>query len=252
MTLLGGGKLQSPVSTGLASTFKLPLFQWNGGQRFSSEEKLQDAHAVTLVIGGASISVAGADLNSASGGALSVNGIAAPVASADQDPPLSLWCRVEYGDAAATKQIDFDWCAGSYNLPPCNFVRVTAGSDGGIVAGASVTLNAYVREGEFSGGAIPTYTFNGAIDGIDFKVPEGARALELASQGSVAVDGNGTFSRDDTTSTLVPPWSPLRIVPGARRSASVTYTSFDPVFTYTPAAGMVATDFRCVRFLLAF
>lgn len=253
MSVLGYGILTSPVSTGLTMGFKLPLMSWNGAQRYSSAEQLRDAKALTLVIGGASIRGGEA----ATGATLSVNGIYAPLPNLpDQDPPVSLYCRLEYGDGAGSRVVDFDWCAGSYNLPPCNFVRVTACSDGGLNAGYQVTLNAYVREGSYEAGAIPTATFSGQIDAGSFPVPEGARAVELMSNGTLVV-GNDllaagqvlTIERDDASGILRPPWNPVRVVPASTRFA--LGGQFDPQWQYAPLAGAAANSFRCVRWLLA-
>jgi hypothetical protein len=135
-------------------------------------------------------------------------------------------CVLEYGSGSQSNRVAFDWAEGSYNLPPCEFVRVSV-----LVWGTSWPLNqlaalATVAEGKIDGAMVPVQSSVGALSaGVpqSFAPPSHARAFEvlltdpspIAPTPVIAIKGGTTGTRDYATKSFFPAWSPLDIAPQA-------------------------------------
>lgn len=131
-----------------------------------------------------------------------------------------LACMLEYGVGAASQKCWIDWYQGSYNLPPCEFVRVSAIPWGKWWAGfpqACFNAVASVGEGDLQGAHPPTVTAVGSVVGgatRSFSTPANARAVEVllvdpASAATLVVSGAAAGVRSMQVGLNSPGWSPL-------------------------------------------
>lgn len=144
-----------------------------------------------------------------------------------------LACALEYGVGSASQKCWVDWYQGSYNLPPCEFVRVSALPWG--TWWALFPLNCFnavasVGPGHIQGAHVPTVTAVGAFTaGVarTFPTPANARAVEVLCVDptvvtTVTLSGAVSGTRNLVTGAVVPGWSPLELDLGV---ASVTVLS---------------------------
>lgn len=96
---------------------------------------------------------------------------------------------IEYGCGAAAQVMYCDWIAGAINLPPSDFVKVSA-LPWGVAWGALVVqCQASVSTGSLQGSHVPTATGTGQFAaGVPqtFVAPQGARALGIENGDSAA------------------------------------------------------------------
>jgi hypothetical protein len=137
-----------------------------------------------------------------------------------------LACQLEYGCGSSSQKVFFDWQPGTYNIPPCTFVRVSAlpwGTDWNTVAllygvGCFPVL-ATVSEGNLQDAHPPVVTVRwAAAAGTQYgmNAPACARAFEVANVDSsvtpvVRVLGDINARRDYATLTNYPGWTPLDV-----------------------------------------
>lgn len=137
-----------------------------------------------------------------------------------------LACVLEYGCGSSQSKVYMDYQPGSYNLPPSEFVRVSALPWGtGWTAGGTFPAVASLAEGELQDSYPPVASGWGAFDaGVSksFPVPAQARAVEIVMVGNlvaatIQLTGAVTATRNYATGQFVPGWSPLDILsPGAQ------------------------------------
>lgn len=160
-----------------------------------------------------------------------VDSTGAPVGLGAGHPYLA--CVLEYGAGSASQKCWTDWYQGSYNLPPCEFVRVSAlpwGTWWALFPLNSFNAVASVSPGELQGGHVPTVTAVGSFAaGVarTFPTPANARALEVVCTDptvatTVTISGAAAGTRNLLTGVMSPGWTPLELDLGV---ASVTVTS---------------------------
>lgn len=141
---------------------------------------------------------------------------------------LRIACALEYGAGSSSNKVFCDWQPGSYNLPPCEFVRVAALPWGTTWAGA--VLNTFaavasVAEGELQGAHVPTLSALGSLSaGVEqrFVVPNNARAFDVYNSDwtttpLITVKGAATGTRNYASGAFVgavplPIWQPGDVV----------------------------------------
>lgn len=90
---------------------------------------------------------------------------------------------IEYGCGAASQKLYCDWQPGAFNLPPSDFVRVSAlGWGDPAVFTNQLQVQASIATGTVDGCHVPTATGRGLFTaGVarNFQVPPGARAIAV-------------------------------------------------------------------------
>ncbi len=135
---------------------------------------------------------------------------------------LNLACSLEYGSGSASQHCWIDWYQGSYNLPACEFVRVSAlpwGTSWGLFPLNSFNAVASVSPGQIQGAHVPTVTTVGAFVAGVLRVvgtPANARAFEVLCTDptvntTVTISGACSGTRNLNTGVVVPGWSPLEL-----------------------------------------
>lgn len=145
---------------------------------------------------------------------------------------LRIACVLEYGLGSASNKVYMDWAPGSYNLPPCEYARVSALPWGTTWAG--VTLNRFAAvasfsEGELQGAHVPVLSAQGALIAATaqvFTVPAAARAVEVFNTDTtttpvITLKGAATATRNYATGLWIGPTP----VPVNVQSGSLTVTS---------------------------
>lgn len=144
-----------------------------------------------------------------------------------QDGP-ALACVLEYGSGAASQKVYFDWCEGSYNIPPCEFVRVSAlpwGTAGGGWPLGQFAAIASVAEGSLQTAHVPTATGRSTMAaGVQqfFNAPVNARAMDVTWVGSdssetaplITLSDGVAAKLDYSAGSFQPGYSPLPVLPG--------------------------------------
>lgn len=160
-----------------------------------------------------------------------VDAVGAPVGLGAGHPYLA--CALEYGVGSASQKCWVDWYQGSYNLPPCEFVRVSALPWGAWWALFGLNIFnavASVGTGVLQGAHVPTVTAVGAFAaGVPraFPTPANARAVEVLCvdptvNTTIAVSGAASATRNLSTGLVVPGWTPVELDLGV---SAVTITS---------------------------
>lgn len=150
-----------------------------------------------------------------------------------QTPLLTYALQLEYGSASALTVVWADIRTGAVNVPPCESLRASI-----VVYSGTISVNTKIQlaltDGFAQDADIPTFTTR-MVAG---RVPQGARAVELATPGSLVVDGDTVAVSDWTVVPAVqaPPYSPVRI------------NGYNYVFTRAPASTLA---FDQLRFWLA-
>lgn len=144
----------------------------------------------------------------------------------------NLACVLEYGSESSYNKVFFDWEQGSYNLPPCNFVRVSAlawGTGWTVNGVLEFPLRASVSLGNLQGAMVPTVTGSrlfAAAETSSLAVPNGARAFDVSSEDILNTVTATTSSdaqivtRDYATPNFTPGWTPIAL--GAGNGVAVT------------------------------
>lgn len=138
-----------------------------------------------------------------------------------------LACVLEYGTGASSQKIYFDWVPGSYNLPPCEFVRVSAlpwGTNWNSVPTQNFfPVNASVSPGELQGAHVPTASQTAKLTGglpVEMNSPSGARAFEIACVDNgtpvLTVQNGINATRDYAAKANFPGWTPLATSPNTQ------------------------------------
>lgn len=135
---------------------------------------------------------------------------------------LRLACILEYGVGSASQKVICDWKAGTYNLPPCQFVRISALPWGTNWSANAGTLAAAVAEGELYGAPVPTVTGYGALTAAtaqSFNAPAYARAFDFWPEDNtttpvmtarfLAAGAGVQVQRNYATGAFFPGWSPI-------------------------------------------
>lgn len=143
-------------------------------------------------------------------------------------------CFLEFGFGAVSQQVLFDWMPGSYQLPPCNYARVSAVA-WGLVPSAIITLRGTLMPG-VGAQKVPTRSQRhtlAAAAGRTILFSFYTRAIEVM----VESGGNFTLSADQlyiqrapAVPTFVPSWGPVPYMPqnynvagvGRRPAATLT------------------------------
>lgn len=137
---------------------------------------------------------------------------------------------LEYGSGSAAQKVYFDWCPGSYNLPPCDFARVSVLPWGTTWTGALLNrypANASFSPGELQDAHVPTVTANGTlVAGVQqtFIAPSCARAVEILNVDNTTtpvlqLKGEVTATRNYAALSAFPGASPLPLYAGATFTA---------------------------------
>lgn len=95
---------------------------------------------------------------------------------------LRLACLLEYGVGSAVQKAVCDWQPGTYNLPPCQFVRISALPWGTAWNANASYAAAAISAGHLEGAPVPTVTGLGvllAATAQSFTPPAYARAFEF-------------------------------------------------------------------------
>jgi hypothetical protein len=172
-----------------------------------------------------------------------VNSAGAPIGLGAGHPYLA--CVLEYGSGSASQKCWFDWYQGSYNVPACEYVRVSAlpwGTWWGVFPGPVFNAVAAVAPGKALGAHVPTVTAVGSFAaGVAQTVstPANARAVEVTAvdptvNTTVTLSGAAAGTRNLSTGVIVPGWSPLELDLGI---AAVVITS--------SAAATLRVQFYC-------
>jgi hypothetical protein len=131
---------------------------------------------------------------------------------------MRMACVLEYGSGSCLQRVFFDWRPGSYNLPPCEFARVSAlpwGTDWPL---GKHSVLASIAEGELQDAAQPICSGTGQLlagaarlfttpaNALFFDVANsddaGALPLIIADQGAYAI-------RNYSTGQFIPGWTPV-------------------------------------------
>lgn len=160
---------------------------------------------------------------------------------------VNLACVLQYGFTGTQFTAIFDWQQGTYNVPACSWMRVSAlpwgawpAAAAGIAALVEAALSVTVAPGNLIGARVPccsgAVTFDGAGPGLSrsFAIPKRAGAFDfhhfsgtkgaLSNQSSSA-NGAGQVPyvlRDVSLGLYYPPWGPVQITPGF---TAITLTS---------------------------
>lgn len=138
-----------------------------------------------------------------------------------------LACVLEYGTGASSQKIYFDWVPGSYNIPPCEFVRVSA-LPWGLNWNSFGQLNwfpvvASVSPGELQGAHVPTASQVAKLTAatpVELNSPAGARAFEVACVDNgtpvITVQNGINATRDYAAKSNFPGWTPLTTSPNTQ------------------------------------
>lgn len=134
---------------------------------------------------------------------------------------------VELGCDSSGGEFYFDWVPGSYNLPACKFLRVSAVPYGGAwaaLAGARFTVRAAAMAGQMQGAHVPTITGRAnllAATPMAFETPNGLRAVDVeqedpnATAARIELAGAASASRDYGAGVFLPGWGPVAVVPAS-------------------------------------
>lgn len=144
-----------------------------------------------------------------------------------------LACVLQYGSGSARQQCWIDWYQGSYNLPACEFVQVSAlpwGLPWNALTGAPFQAVASCSPGQMQGAHVPTVTGVGDFVAATPRVfipPANARAVEVSCvdptvNTTVTISGAAAGTRNLSTGTMSPGWTPLEMDLGQNR---ITITS---------------------------
>jgi hypothetical protein len=139
-------------------------------------------------------------------------------ASADK----RLACVIEYGSGSSSQKVYCDWFPGSYNIPPSEFVRVSALAWGTAWAAGAYPCVASVSPGELQNAHVPTVTGIGAMSaGVVryFAPPACARAVEVevwsfSQAPKLNLTGGVVATRDYSALVFAPGVSPMPTQPG--------------------------------------
>lgn len=144
-----------------------------------------------------------------------------------------LACALEYGVGSASQKCWVDWYQGSYNLPPCEFVRVSAlpwGAWWALFPNDVFNAVASVGPGHLQGAHVPTVSAVGAFAaGVarSFPTPANARAIEVLAvdptvNTTITISGACAASRNLSTGLMSPGWTPVELELGV---SAITVTS---------------------------
>ena len=144
-----------------------------------------------------------------------------------------LACVLEYGMGSASQKCWIDWYQGSYNLPPCEFVRVSAlpwGEWWPLFPMSCFNAVVSVGPGELQGAHVPTVSAVGAFAaGVPrvFDAPANARAVEVSAvdpavNTTITLAGPAAARRNLSTGVMVPGWTPIELELGV---SALTVTS---------------------------
>lgn len=149
-----------------------------------------------------------------------VDSVGVPLGLGAGHPYLA--CVLEYGVGSASQKCWLDWYQGSYSLPPCEFVRVSAlpwGAWWALFPTRIFNAVASVGPGELHGAHVPTVTAVGAFTaGVarTFSTPANARAVEVTCidptvNTTITLNGAASGTRNLSTGSLSPGWTPLEL-----------------------------------------
>lgn len=135
---------------------------------------------------------------------------------------IRMACVLEYGSGSCLNRVMFDWRPGAYNLPPCEFARVSALPWGTNWSLGRQTVLASIAEGELQQALDPIASASGPMVAATMKrflSPANAVGVEVLNADNtlspvIVVNGANKFTRNYVTGAFVPGWTPIDTFPG--------------------------------------
>jgi hypothetical protein len=138
--------------------------------------------------------------------------------------PYYLAAVLEYGSGSVSQKAWFDWAQGSYNVPACEWMRMSAlpWGDWGATPLNTFSAKASAVPGQLQGAMVPTLNAVGNFtSGVAraFYPPMNARAVEVncidaTTNVTIQVSGGASGSRNYSTGVISPGWTPLLVITG--------------------------------------
>jgi hypothetical protein len=148
-----------------------------------------------------------------------------------------LACVLEYGVGSCLSRVMFDWRPGSYNLPPCEFARVSAlpwGTDWPL---SQHTVLASLAVGELQDAMPPVCSGEGQIGAAAqkvFLVPAGAAYFDVRNSDDTGLlpvitvlQSSSNIVRNYVTGQFIPGWTPIEApLPGQTITVATDVNAF--------------------------